>query len=143
MFAVLMHWKLSIELYPDGVRRPFNFPFITGGDLFVPWDDIESLAVGVFRANAQSSPNPAIDIHLKTPRPPARKIFDTPDRATLPVYAVAAENNTVLAVMRILLSDPRSRQLLARPDAPEWFTAPPLSEQYELSTSAAQLGGSS
>ncbi|MFF0491360.1 hypothetical protein ACFYTQ_20240 [Nocardia sp. NPDC004068] len=136
VLAVLLRWKLSVELYPLGVKRPSAFPGGDRKDRFVKWEDVASAAKGEFRSSAQAGPLPTIDLYLRTPCPPVTRLelrLDRPDRVALPVYALAGEVNTVLAVVRILVSRPESRACLAHPDAPAWFTPPPLAEQQRLS----------
>ncbi|MFE3195743.1 hypothetical protein ACFXHA_42555 [Nocardia sp. NPDC059240] len=124
VIAVIMHWQMSVELYPEGVRRLVPLPFGASQDLYLAWDEIGSVSVGEFRASAQSNPMPTIDLQLKTPRPPEHKRLDAPERVALPVYALAADRGTVLAIVRFLSANSDYRALLARTDAPTWFVPP-------------------
>ncbi len=131
---MVMYTRWEIELYPDGVRRAMIAPLIrVHKEHFIAWDDIESLTATTCRPSAQAGDKPLIAIGLRTPREPIQhKMFDTPDRIGIPVYLLACEPNTLLAIMWYLKEHPAQRQLVARPDAAVWFAPPTLRERDRL-----------
>ncbi|MFE3188286.1 hypothetical protein ACFXHA_04710 [Nocardia sp. NPDC059240] len=125
----------TVELYPDGVRRVIRFPVLRRvKEQFVAWDEIATIVPTKVKGSAQTGGYPVIALELTAPREPVQhKLWDTPDRVSLPTYLMVCEPNTLLAILRFLLTDPDQRTLLARPDASSWFTPPPRSTRIRLS----------
>ncbi|NKY50367.1 hypothetical protein [Nocardia vermiculata] len=140
MLAVVLRWKIRVELYPAGVRRSSALPGAKE-DLFVEWDEISSVAGGEFRSSPQSRPLPTVDLMVKEQRHPVHRLerrLDRADRFAVPAYAVELDSNTLLAAIRMLVSRPEVRSLLAEGDAAGWLTPPARSEQRRLSSGVRQ-----
>ncbi|GAB0102546.1 hypothetical protein JMUB6875_15140 [Nocardia sp. JMUB6875] len=96
-------------------------------EIAIRWDDIAAISPETTRTSAVG--HPLIAIHLRLPHPGIQHLhlplqWDTPDWIAIPAYLLAAEPNTLQAILRFLKEHPDQRSLLDRPDSPTWFTPP-------------------
>ena len=141
LLALIFYFKLTVTFYADGVLRVITLPLqFRTKKQFIRWDEIVSVVPNDLKGSANNS-YAVIELHLDQPREPVQhSLWDKPDRVSIPVYLMACEANTLVAITQMLVSDPSTRPLLGRPDAPRWFAPPPLREQYRLSESKTNDG---
>ncbi|KZM68157.1 hypothetical protein AWN90_09455 [Nocardia terpenica] len=142
LIFLIAYFTVTVELYPDGVRRIMRFPLLgRSKQQFVAWDEMAAIAPDKVQGAAQTGGYAVIGMQLKDTREPVQhKLWDTTERVSVPVYLMRCESNTLLALLRYLLSHPQQRVLLAQPDAPSWFAPPPRSTQIQLSHQATATG---
>ncbi|WP_460727853.1 hypothetical protein [Nocardia heshunensis] len=93
----------------------------------IDWDAIDALEPGRIRT-ARSE----LDVIYVERRP-----VDIPDAATrfaIPVHRLACAQNQLLAILEYVRGHPEARDLLARADAPSWFSPPPLRKRIGSAT---------
>lgn len=135
VFFAVVNLNQTVLLYPEGIGRSIKASFFGHRkEQFIAWDDIDTLTPAIFRTRTGSAGFPLIELDLKTSRESLQhKLFDKPDQTAIIAYLSASEPNTLLAILRHLHKNPTSRQLLAQPDAPSWFTPPPLRVRIRVS----------
>ncbi len=122
------------------IQRVGNLPFGPDANLFIPWTDISDVRKGEFRASSTSRPMRTIEIGLTQLRNLAFRLDRDNTVVGLPVYALAAEPNTVMSALKFLVDNPGAQPLIARPEALAWFTPPRQSEQQRISDQHHETG---
>ncbi|MFI6868366.1 hypothetical protein [Nocardia sp. NPDC050406] len=127
ILVFIARMRTSLELYPAGIRRMMVYPVLRRlREQFIEWDEVDSIEQGVHRQSGSGATIELslIDVRLLSPRTPVqRRDWDTPEKVALPAYLLDCDPHRLLAIMRFLKDHPEQRHLLARPDAPIWFTA--------------------
>ncbi|MEU4598839.1 hypothetical protein [Nocardia sp. NPDC023988] len=111
--------RIRWELYPTGIicRTPMR------GTARISWSDISNIRGDVCKLSAQYSAAPVVLATLTdSSRPPKHKLFDRVGELGIPACILRCDSDLLLALMKHLLDEPESRQLLATEAATEWFT---------------------
>ncbi|RVW00380.1 hypothetical protein [Rhodococcus spongiicola] len=136
LFLLAIRLPTTVSIYPTGVRRHVRqwrgLSFKTY-DAFLRWEDIAHIAADelVTGAGWTEARNPRITLQSSTRIPAGQQLkFDGENEITLMAYQLVAEPNTLLALLRFLKDNPDQRGIVARPDARELLTPPPLRERF-------------
>ncbi|MGM7645206.1 hypothetical protein ACSVDM_09945 [Nocardia sp. JW2] len=111
--------RIRWELYPAGIicRMPMR------GTSRINWSDISSIRGDVCKLSAQYDKAPVVLATLAdSSRPAKHKLFDRVGELGIPACILRCDSDLLLALMKHLLDEPESRQLLATEAATEWFT---------------------
>ncbi len=145
-FLLLVRNVTEFSIYPTGVRRYVRQWWGLSSkthDAFLLWDDIaqisaDELVTGTGRTEER---NPRITLRSTTPIPAGQQLkFDAENEITVMAHQLVAEPNTLLSLLRFLKDNPDQRDIVARPDARELLTPPPLRERFHAARLANKAG---
>lgn len=125
-----------LRIYPTGVERYTRrrrIFLLKTFDTFLPWDDITAVIADDMVVNSGGSQvhHPMIKLQTREPLPPEMLLkFDSEDAITVMAKLFVVEPNTLLYLLRFLKDNPDQRGIVARPDAPQLLTPPPLFERF-------------
>ena len=119
--SVLAKWGVEVYLYPSGILRRAEVPFVKNREDFVPWHHVAGLAPDLF-SSGKAKDLPVINVELadKT-APPTNKMYDKPGILVIPAYLYKSDKNSLLSILLFLKDNPDKAGLLANPDVPQWF----------------------
>ncbi|MGW5452010.1 hypothetical protein [Nocardia sp. NPDC003979] len=111
--------RIRWELYPAGIICRMPMREISR----ISWSDILKIRGDVCKLSAQYNAAPVVLATLADrSRPPKHKLFDRVGELGIPACILRCDSDLLLALMKHLLDEPESRQLLATEAATEWFT---------------------
>ncbi|WP_127946780.1 hypothetical protein [Rhodococcus spongiicola] len=136
LFLLAIRLPTTVSIHPTGVRRHVRqwrgLSFKTY-DAFLRWDDIARISADelVVGGGSSETGRPRITLKSATPVPAEHQLgFDGENEITLMAYQLVAEPNTLLALLQFMRDNPDQRGIVARPDARELLTPPPLRERF-------------
>ncbi|WP_280305435.1 hypothetical protein [Nocardia neocaledoniensis] len=111
--------RVRWELYPAGIicRMPMR------GVSRIGWSEISSVRGDVCKLSAQYNAAPVVLATLTdSSRPAKHKLFDRVGELGIPACILRCDSDLLLALVKHLLAEPDSRDLLATEAAAAWFT---------------------
>jgi hypothetical protein len=124
-----------LQVYEDGIRRRVTIRRLRlhKYDTFVKWDDIEDVAADVFLVHTKGPTicNPMIRLRVPGPVPTVKLVpFDEENEVAISAYALVAEPNMLIELIRRLHIRPEDRHLVAQRDAVELLRPLPLRDRF-------------
>ncbi|RVW03195.1 hypothetical protein EF834_08430 [Rhodococcus spongiicola] len=142
--TVLLMFRSSttLRIYPGGVERFTRKRMLFSvrrSEIFLPWDNIQNVVADeIVIANGQSAVRHPIIKLQNSSNVPDRMLlkFESTHELALMAKLFVAEPNTLLSLLRFLKDSPDQRDIVARPDARELLTPPPLRERFRAARQA-------
>ncbi|MEU1983461.1 hypothetical protein [Nocardia sp. NPDC019395] len=121
LFSLLGRWAIQVTVHPAGIVRRHSIPFGKEKREFVSWGDITSLTPGTF-SSGRAKNLPVLNINLSDiSTPPGNRMFDQVGILGIPLYTYRCDPNSAFSILAYLHGNPKRRDLLTRPDVPQWF----------------------
>ena len=128
-----------LQVYEDGIRRRVTIRRLRlhKYDTFVKWDDIEDVAADVFLVHTKGPTicNPMIRLRVPGPVPTVKLVpFDEENEVAISAYALVAEPNMLIELIRRLHIRPEDRHLVGSVRCRRTSPPPPAARSLPSST---------